>query len=115
MRLGKNNLILDKAHWAFRQSAVDMGEEELGRETFKSPYQSSHDLMLFSSNQQVYKNYMGSLGGDIINSMYSLGSNFFNQICTVLHEKIESKHEFLNLSLFKVTWIILVTNRREWE
>jgi len=54
-----------------------MGEEELGRDTFKSPYQSSHDLMLFSSNQQVYKNYMGSLGGDIINSLFSLGSNIF--------------------------------------
>ena len=70
-------MILDKAHWAFRQSAVDMGEGELGRDTYKSPYQSSHDLMLFSSNQQVYKNYMGSLGGDIINSLYSLGSNIF--------------------------------------
>merc|ERR1712131_285963 len=63
-----------QAHWAFRQSAVDLGEGELGRDTFKSPYQSSHDLMLFSSNEQVYKNYMGSLGGDIINSLYSQGS-----------------------------------------
>jgi len=67
-------LIHNKAHWAFRQSAVDLGEGELGRDTFKSPYQSSHDLMLFSSNEQVYKNYMGSLGGDIINSLYSQGS-----------------------------------------
>ena len=98
-----------QAAWAFRQSAFADTEPQL-----KNPYESTHELMLFSVNQEIYRNYMKSLGGDT-----ALGKSFFDSyhLCllsaAVYGNGIENlTHEQKRLAPYMVEWLCLMGDEK---
>lgn len=84
-----------QASWAFRQSAFADVETAV-----KNPYESTHELMLFSANQATYRDYMKSLGGENgLDAVYGQGIEDLN-------------HEQKRMAPYMVEWLCLMGDEK---
>ena len=80
-----------QASWAFRQSAFADQDPSL-----KNPYESTHELMLFSASKDTYRSYMKTLGGDsALKAVYGNGIENLN-------------HEQKRMAPYMVEWLCLM-------